>query len=74
MNVPVLDDKQEVFFLHQLCVKLGVVRKTSRERWMIGTDEERESGKSVLSEGLDIDDDDGDDDGEWFQITNNRNS
>ena len=34
-----------------------VIWKTSQERWMIGTDEEKELGKSALSVRLDDDDD-----------------
>ena len=35
---------------------LDVVKRTSWERWMIGTDEERETEKSMLSMWLDDDD------------------
>ena len=44
-------------YLHQLVQTQNVVWKTCQEWWMIGTDGEKESGKSVLSVWLDEDDD-----------------
>ena len=45
-------------YQHQLCTNIDIVWRTSRERWMIGTNGERESGKSLLAVRHDDDDDD----------------
>ena len=54
MDVPVLTDQQELTYKSSVR-KHDVVRKTSRERWMIVTDgeREREYGESVLAARLD---------------------
>ena len=51
-DMPVLADQQEL--IHINCIRtLDVVYRTCQERWLIGTDGERESGKSALSGQLD---------------------
>ena len=56
MDVPGLTDLQELIYISSVRTQ-GVVWKTYQERWIIGTDEERGSGKFVLSVRLDDDDD-----------------
>ena len=55
IDVPVLADRQEIIYISSIGT-LDVVWKTCREWWMIGTDIEEESRKSVLSARLDDDD------------------
>ena len=59
MDVPVLVKYLELIYTRSVWT-LDVVWKTCRERWMIGTDIERESGRSMLSAGHDDDDDEDD--------------
>ena len=60
MDAPVLDDQQDLINIYSERTQ-DVIRKTFRERWMIGTDGEREkereieSGKSVPAARLDSD-------------------
>ena len=54
MDVLVLADKQEPIYISFVRTQ-DLVWKTCQEQWMIGTDGERESGKSVLSTQLDDD-------------------
>ena len=54
-HVQVLDGRQEL--IYNLRTQ-DVVKKIYRERWMIGTNDLRESGKSVLAARHDDDDDD----------------
>ena len=56
MDVPVLADQQEPIYISSVQTQ-DVVWKTYQERWMIGTDGKRESGKSKLAAWLDDDDD-----------------
>ena len=60
MDVPALVYQQELIYISPVRTQ-NIVWKTCRERWMIGTGEEREPGKSVLSGRLDDNDDDDDD-------------
>ena len=51
MDLPVLADKQELIYDCSLQTQdVGWI--TYRERWMIGTNGKRESGKSMLADGL----------------------
>ena len=47
MDVLVLAHQQELIYISSVWTQ-DVVRKTSQEQWMIGTDGEKESGKFVL--------------------------
>ena len=55
MDVKVLDDHLELLYKSSLWTH-DVVLKTSQKRWMIETNDERESGKSVLAAWHDDDD------------------
>ena len=57
MDVPVLADQQELIYISSVRTQ-DVVWKTCQEQWMIGMDEEKESGKFVISAQFDDDDDD----------------
>ena len=48
MAVSALDDQQEIIYISSVHTQ-DVVLKTHRERWVIRTDKERESRKSVLA-------------------------
>ena len=57
MNMPVFGNQQELIYISLVRIR-DVVWKNCRERWMIGTDREREresKKKSVLSPWLDDD-------------------
>ena len=55
MDVSALANQSELIYISSMRT-LDVSWRTSRERWKIGTDGERELGKSVLSARLDDDD------------------
>ena len=48
MDVPVLDDQQELTYYSSVWTQ-DVDKKTYRERWIIGTISKKESGKPALS-------------------------
>ena len=55
MDVPMLADQQKLIYISSLLI-LDVFWKTCRMQWMIGTDAERKSRKSMLSTWLDDND------------------
>ena len=56
MDSPMLADHQEQIYISSVRTQ-DVVWKTCRERWMIGTDREKQSEKPMLLVRLDDDDD-----------------
>ena len=58
-DVRVLPDQQELIYNTSVRIQ-DVDKKTYRKRWMIETENERKSGKSILAAWHDDDDDDDD--------------